>query len=160
MYGRKEDVVDFLMKDINIQKMDKIIAAGDSPCDINMLFKIHDIGGIIYYINSYYNHAMEDKSTSSLINSISCNNLDCSIYGTDEWQLAYTSIYNKWLNQYNSGSVSREKIEQIYSLLEIQAMHNLSYGNNKKNFPVDLSEYERKFVLVKSSDEVLHKFNE
>ena len=159
VYGRKEDVVQHLLNEIKVQKSDQFISAGDTPGDINMLFKIHDIGGKSYYVNSYYNNVVQDKSVEILINSIACHNLDHSTYCSDEWNNSYFLIYHKWLNDYHKGLINRDKLEYIYSLLEIQNMHNLSYENCEQTYPVDLSNYEKKLTLVKSIDEVFNKFN-
>lgn len=155
--GSKEIIVERLINEIGIENNDKIISAGDSMRDINMLFKVHDIGGTSYYIDKYNLKLAKDMRVESLINTIVLHRFDINILKEMKWHESYVKAFNKLLEQYNSGIINREQLEHMYAIIKISDMYSLIINkeNNSSQFVNDI---EKKLVLVRDRKDILEKF--
>lgn len=164
--GKKENVVSNLISRIKIKPEDTVIAAGNDANDINMLFKVHDIGGTSYFVNQYASIA-QDMDIKDLIGSISSKEIALTkgILNQDESDKYYENNFDKYVKIYNNlhklyetGNISREKLTEIYSILSINEEYDFFHLKEKRNLQKDKEGIEKKLVLVNDRKDIYSKF--
>jgi len=162
---KKENIANQLIRKNKITTKDKILSAGNDGNDINMLFKVYDMGGTSYFINEYYYQIAQTLDDSSLLKEIASKETTLAHMKpipkenlneiSKESQIVYNNMLKKLQHLYNSKKITREQLINMYSILTITKEYNTStYSNSKKN----KDNIKKKLILVNDRKDIFKNF--
>ncbi len=156
----KKTITENIISDFYITENVQIIGAGNDVKDIDMLFTLHNLGGICYYIYDEF----DEETNESLIRSISfkkadlfmksqCSNLNKFQY-EEEFFEEFQKKYNELENDYQNGRLDRKTLLKMHSFLSIASQYNFIEGTKKQTLIKDMSVLENKLILIKNKEEL------
>lgn len=168
--GSKEKIVAKIIEEQNITQEDVVIGAGDMGTDIDMLFKISDIGGKSFYnIFRYYEEVKQSDEhyIRTIANKRACSFIDQKYGNSLSFELRtkkvyekFLSIYNELKSKYENGDLSSKELEQMYYYSMVNSFDYNSITNliRKEEKYISEEELTKKLVLVKNTEELYHQF--
>ncbi len=163
MQEDKKTITKNIVSDFYITENDQIIGAGNDVKDIDMLFILHNLGGICYYIYDEF----DEETDESLIRSVSFkktslfmnnqySNLN-KIQYEEKFFEEFQKKYNELENDYQNGRLDRKTLLKMHSFLSIASQYNFIEGTKKQTLIKDVSVLENKLILIKSKEDLYKK---